>query len=331
MEDIIIQSKTPLRVSLAGGGTDLRDYYKIKKGAVISFTIDKYLNVTVKKTCDNTIVLRYPLYYEDVDHQEMVKHSITKEVLKFFDIKSGIEIISYSDVPAGTGLGSSSSFTVGLINALFKFTGQQVNPETLAKIACEIEIDLLNKPIGKQDQYAAALGGCNYFQFNPDESVSIKPLELREYQKYVINEELLLFYTGIQRSADLILADQKSNIDKKRQELNLMRLQAEKLYKKIQNGEDLTNIGKLLKQGWEYKKKLSNKICTSLLNEYYNRALKAGAIGGKITGAGGGGMLLLHCPKKYQQNVRQELFDLREIKFNYVDFGSSIVKPEYHT
>ncbi|AOT70567.1 GHMP family kinase ATP-binding protein [Geosporobacter ferrireducens] len=320
----MIKSKTPLRISLAGGGTDLHSYYRKGYGAVTSFTIDKYIYVIIKNYDEKRIKLSYSSREEIVENIELLEHPIIKEALKVFNISGGIEIISCGDVPGGTGLGSSSSFTVGLVNALYKYKDQQVNSQILAETACKIEIDIMNKPIGKQDQYAAAFGGCNYFQFNSDDTVTTIPLKLTEKQKQWINGEVLLFYTGIQRSADDILGDQMRNISLRLQELDLMCRQAEKIKRIIENRGCLAEIGDLLDHGWECKKRLSDKISSDSLNELYTRAKRAGAIGGKITGAGGGGMLLLYCPQEYQQSVREELSDLQEIFFNYVDNGSFI-------
>ncbi len=322
----MIITKTPLRISFAGGGTDLQCFYKKDFGAVTSFTINKYVKVKIRNSNDCNIKFKYDSVFEKTDNVDMISNQIVREGLKLFNITGGIDIESICDVPSGTGLGSSSSFAVGLIYALSEYTGKDVDAKWLAEKACELEIEILNKPIGKQDQYASAFGGCNYLKFNADESVNVLPIQINRKQERWIKEELLLFYTGIQRSADLVLSDQQSVMSEKSQELIYMRNQASIVKEIFLENQKMDRIGLLLDKGWKYKKALSKKISNDVLDEYYARAVGAGAIGGKITGAGGGGMLMVCCKKSNTSQVRNALKELEEIKFEYCSKGSVLDK-----
>ena len=311
----MIISKTPLRISFAGGGTDLPSYYMTGYGAVVNAAIDKYIYVIVKNSFDGKIHL-HTTETEIVDHVDNLKHDITRACLKHAGILSGIEITSISDIPGGTGLGSSSCYTVGLLNALYAFkrtkdmplsvirknptTLLRTSPAILAENACDIEIHDLLAPIGKQDQYAAAFGGVHYFQFNSDDTVEAKALSNEEIVNY-LNDNLLLFYIGGKRSANSILVEQNKNTSKNLNQLNLMRNQAGIL------SNDIHALPELLKEGWQLKKSLANSISNSHVDEIYTLAISHGALSGKLLGAGGAGFMLFYCPKARQNMVRDSL------------------------
>lgn len=320
----MIISRTPFRISFAGGGTDLKEYYSHGYGAVTSVTIDKYIYITVNKRFDDSIRLSYSKT-EIVDDVEDIQHNIVRECLKLTGIDKGIEITSIADIPSGTGLGSSSSFTVGLLNALYTYKGEQKSSDFLAAKACEIEIGTLKEPIGKQDQYAAAFGGVNYFRFQSDETVLHEPVYLDPHALKLLNKKLLLFYTGMTRSASEILSGQKQETPHKLSFLQKMRDQADELKNALQTEGINRRFGEILHEGWLNKKQLTKMISSSLIDEYYYKAREAGAVGGKILGAGGGGFLLFYCDEENQQSVRQALQELREIDFSISKHGSRII------
>lgn len=322
----MIISRTPLRVSFAGGGSDLAVYYQRSPGAVISTTLNMYLYITVNKKFDDLIRVSYSKT-EMVSSVDEIEHNIIREALKIVGIEKGVDIVYMGDIPlgsAGVGLGSSSSLAVGVLNALYAYKGQHVSAEHLAQKACEIEIDILKHPIGKQDQYAAAYGGFNFIQFNKDESVFVDPVICGRETRQKLNEKLLLFYTGIMRVSSSILEDQKASIDDNRKILDDM-VEVSKVMRDAIIKHNLESIGHFLHENWEYKKKLTTKITNDQINEYYNKARKAGAIGGKILGAGGGGFLLLYCDEARQDNVRKALVDLKEVPFLFEPQGSKII------
>ena len=277
---------------------------------------------------DNRIQIKYSKT-ELVEHVEEIKHPIVKEILKKFDLK-GIDINSIADIPAGTGLGSSSSYTVGLLHALYSYTGQSVSEERLAREACEIEIDILKEPIGKQDQYAASYGGLNLIRFYPDGTVKVEPLKMENKVYKELQENLLLFYTGTTRNASDVLNDQKKNmINEKTKFDSLVRMT--KLVEKASNNlseSNLDGFGKTLDENWKLKKSLSNKISNTDIDDIYSLALKSGALGGKLLGAGGGGFLLFYCRKANQDTLRKALKGLREISFNFDSIGTKVIYYE---
>lgn len=320
----MIISRTPFRISFVGGGTDLRDFYSRGCGAVISSTINKYMYITVNKRFDHTIRASYSCT-EIVDHVDELKHPIIREALKLTGVEQGIEITSIADIPAQTGLGSSSAFTVGLLNALYAYKGVFRSAEELAEEACHIEIDILGEPIGKQDQYAVAFGGINHIQFNADETVFVNPVICHREVKNELKENLLLFYTGQTRQAASVLSEQKNNIEKRMDTLNLMREMVEDFRSKILEGTRLTDIGVLLHDGWKYKKQMAGGISNNDIDHCYQLARENGALGGKILGAGGGGFLLFFCERHNRQRVRAALNKLREIPFDLEPQGSKII------
>lgn len=322
----MIISKTPLRMSFAGGGSDFRDYYQKGYGAVVSTAINKYIYVTVNKKFDDLIRVNYS-QTEIVKDVEEIKHNLIREALKLTGVTKGIDINYMSDMlPAreGTGLGASSSLLVGVLNALYAYKGQRVSTAKLAEEACKIEIDVLRSPIGKQDQYAAAFGNLNFIKFNTDESVSVEPLLCKKETKEELNKKLLLFYTNIGSLSEDILTEQKQNIDVNHEFLNKMVELSEVLRDALSNN-DFREFGNILHQNWLYKQKLASKITNSVINDYYEKARQAGAVGGKILGSGGGGFLLFYCEPENQNKVRQALSNLRETSFGFETEGSKIV------
>ncbi len=322
----MIISRTPMRISFMGGGSDLAVYYKRGRGAVVSTAIDRYIYITVNKKFDDLIRVSYSST-EMVETVDQIEHNIIREALKIVGIDKGVEVVYMGDIPlgsAGIGLGSSSCLAVGVLNALYAYRGLHVSAEHLAQKACEIEIDVLGHPIGKQDQYAAAYGGLNHIQFNVDESVYVDPIICRKEIRDELNKRLLLFYTGIMRFSTHILEEQKTNISHNGKSLDVMVKLSETMRYAIMNA-DYRKVGELLHEGWTNKKKLADPISDSLIDAYYDKALAAGAVGGKIVGAGGGGFLLFYCEPEYQDGVRAALSDLQETPFLFEPQGSKII------
>jgi len=328
----MIISQTPLRISFVGGGSDLEDFWKVHPGKVISTTIDKYIYVIIKGRFDNKIYLNYS-NKEIVNSVNDIKHDLIREAMIKTGVVESIEITTLADIPSeGSGLGSSSSVTVGLLNALYAYKGTLVTAEKLAREACDIEINILGKPIGKQDQYSVAYGGLNTFCFNKDGSVSKEKIKLSSRSLRMIGSNLLLFYTGVNRSSSSILNDQKKKTQKNIDYLVKMTKLVDEFASSLVEETSFENIGKLLDQNWNEKKKLSKKISNTLINEMYNTALNNGALGGKISGAGGGGFLLLFIPRENQNRLRKSLIKYREFPFMFEPDGSKIIfniKSEY--
>lgn len=320
----MIISQTPLRISFAGGGTDLPSFYKQEEGWVISSAIDKYVFVIVKERFDDKIYINYSKK-EIVDRVDEIEHDLVREAMRKTDVKNGVEITTLADIPStGSGLGSSSSVTIGLLNALYAYQGELVTAERLAREACEIEINILAKPIGKQDQYIAAYGGIRFFRFKPDEEVVVERIDLNNSHKRQFGANLLLFFTGKTRSSDMILKEQRENTIHKMEVLKKMKYQAAEIREYIQSNQ-FNQIGRILDEGWENKKQLASQISNHDIDEMYHRALEAGALGGKISGAGGGGFLLLYCPRENQNKVREALKEFREFPFFLEKYGSKII------
>ena len=320
----MIITKTPFRVSFTGGGTDMADYYMNHGGgAVVSSAINRYMYITVNPKFDSKIRISYS-QTEIVDTVDELNHEIGKAALKMAGIRGGVEITSIADIPAGTGLASSSTFTVGLLNALFTYAGRVLSPAEMAEKACQIEIDILGHPIGKQDQYAAAFGGLNHFAFNPDGTVSRSQIILSDSDRRKMSSKLMFFYTGMTRSADKILSEQKANIADKAKILGRMKLQADSMRNDLMNNGFTKNFGMMLHKGWLYKKNLASNITDPQISGYYDKALEAGAIGGKILGAGGGGFLLFYCDEWLQEKV-EEAIGLRRVDFRFTKSGSRVI------
>ncbi len=323
----MIVSRTPFRISFAGGGTDLPAFYREEPGAVLSTTIDKYVYVVVNRRFEPQIRVSYSKT-ETVDSVGEIQHDLVREALRLTGLPSHIEILTVADIPAGTGLGSSSSVTVGLLNALYAFQGHLKSPEELAREACEIEIDIVGKPIGKQDQYAAAFGGFRFMEFEPGGAVKTEPLICGAEVLSALQHNLMLFFTGMTRSADAILTQQSANIasdSQVRRHLHRMRDLAFEMRSVLAGEGPLDRFGAVLHEGWELKKQAAEGISNPQVEEWYQQAMKAGALGGKLLGAGGGGCLLLYCPYERQGPVRAALSELSEIRFRFEDEGTRII------
>jgi len=280
----------------------------------------------VNQPIDDTIKIGY-WKTEIVDSVQNIQHAIVREVMKSTGLSSNIEVACVSDVPPGTGLGSSGSFTVGLLNALYAHKSAPMSKEALAKAACFIEIDLLGSPVGKQDQYIAASGGLQCIRFNPDETVSMEPITCSEDTRNKLDENLMLFYTGQSRSAYSILLKQRAKT-KNRDEFQILKEIkgiAEKMRQLLAGDGDLKEFGELLHEEWTHKKRLVDGVSNENIDQYYDKALAAGAIGGKISGAGGGGFLLLYCEKDKQRKVKEALHELKEVEFAFETKGTTII------
>lgn len=320
----MIISKTPSRISFVGGGTDLPSFYEKDYGAVLSCTIDKYIYVIIKERFDDLIYVNWTKK-EIIDKPNEIEHDLVREAMKKAGIEKGVEITMLADIPSeGSGLGSSSSLTVGLLNAFYTFKGIQVQTERLAREACEIEIDIIGKPIGKQDHYASAFGGLNEILFYKDGSVKINNIKMPSDKLRVLGSNLLLFYTGVTRKADHILRKQKEKTKTIFEILMEMRNQVHVLKNHFEN-EASDSLGHILKEAWAMKKSLLSTISNKQIDEMYERALNAGASGGKICGAGGGGFLLLYVPREKQNSLRKALRKYREVPFMLDKYGSRII------
>ena len=320
----MIISQTPYRVSFAGGGTDLPAFYRREYGAVISIALGKHMYVTVSPRFDKTVRVAYT-QTEIVDGIDGLQHELVREALRLTDLHQHIEVTTIGDLPGGTGMGSSSSLTVGTLSALYAYKGQIVGPTKLAQQACQIEIDVLGKPIGKQDQYAAAFGGLNYIRFNPDESVDVEPVPCRAETLRDLEERCLLLYTGVQRSADAILEKQSAGTADRMGVLRRMRDLADEIRQVLAGDGDLDAFGRLLHEGWELKRSLGFGITQQAVDQWYEAARQAGAQGGKLLGAGGGGFLLLVAPPDRHEAVREALGRALEIDFNVDRRGSRVI------
>ena len=320
----MIITQTPLRISFLGGGTDFRGFYEREEGCVISAAIDKYIFVIAKERFDDKIRVGYTRT-EMVDKLDDVQHNLVREALRKVGVTRKIEISTMGDIPsAGTGLGSSSTVTVGALNALHMYRGEVRDADTLASEACEIEIDILGQPIGKQDQYIVAHGGLRFICFKPDGKVTVERVELPDEARRCLGGNLLLFYTGITRSAGTVLKEQVNNIDDRFEMLCRMKQLAVEARGCLEQ-QAFDEFGELLHQGWEYKKQLASGITNGRIDAMYEAARRAGAIGGKISGAGGGGFLLLYCPVERQNDVRRALAPLRELAFALERDGSKVI------
>ncbi len=327
----MIISRTPFRISFLGGGTDLSSFYEQEEGAVLSTSINKYMYITVNDRFDESYRLSYSKT-EIVKSIDEIEHKILKVVLKKYAAlasekngKRGLEILSMADIPGGTGLGSSSSFTVGLLHAMKAHCGVFQSASDLAREASEIEIDILHEPIGKQDQYAAAFGGLQFIRFLPDGQVSCDPVICSKNEKANLQASMLLLYTGKTRSASKVLSEQKAKTAEKREELREMAKLAYNMKQKLEQEAPIAKIGELLHEGWQIKRSLASGIADPQIDDWYQAALKAGAWGGKILGAGGGGFLLFLCDPEKKSKIATELNDLRSIDVGFDSFGSKII------
>ena len=326
----MIISRTPLRISFVGGGSDLPAFYRRETGAVVSTAISKYIYITVNPKFDRKIRAAYSRT-EIVDRVDDLQHELIRESLKLVGIKGAIEITSISDIPSqGTGLGSSSSYTVGLLNALHAYLGHLCGAEQLAQEACYIEIDRCGYPIGKQDQYIAAYGGLKFIRFNPDESVFVDPIICSPRVRQCIQERLLLLYTGLTRRSSDILNEQQHNTENdesKRDALRRMTRLAEQLYDALIH-DDVDGFGEVLHANWLEKRRLASGITKPEIDRWYETARAHGAIGGKLLGAGGGGFLLVYAPVDRHREICRALPELRPVNFRFEPQGSKIIYVE---
>ncbi len=320
----MIITQTPLRISFAGGGTDLPDFYRQYGGAVISSAIDKYVFVIVQERFDDMIYLNWTKK-EIVNDVNKIEHELIREAMKKTGVLRGVEIITLSDIPSeGSGLGSSSSITVGLLQALYLYQGIHVDAERLAKEACDIEINILGKPVGKQDQYIASYGGFKHFSFHQNEDVSVSYPKIPQDLLTELGLNLMLFFTGKTRKSSDVLVEQKRKITDTTSILQKMRDQSYEVLHAIEKG-NINLLGEALDLGWELKKKLAGGITNPEIDAMYKKAKKAGALGGKIAGAGGGGFMLLYVPLDKQKNVHQTLADYKELTFSLERDGSKSI------
>lgn len=320
----MIITQTPLRIGLVGGGTDLPDYYREHGGRVLNCALDKYVYVIVKERFDKDIYVNYSKK-EIVSRVEDLEHELVREAMLMTGVANGVEITTLADIPsAGSGLGSSSAVTVGLLHALFAYQGQQVSAGDLAERACTIEIDRCGKPIGKQDQYIAAFGGIRDIRFGPGEEVVAEELVLPAPERRALQRQIMLFYTGITRSADTILTEQNANIKATRPQLDLLRDLAGSAVERLSRG-DVEAVGTAMREGWETKRTLASGVSSDQIDDAVARALGAGASGAKLTGAGGGGFLLVICPVERQGDVRESLSAMPELPVKLDRLGSRVV------
>ena len=329
MSCAVIITRTPLRISFAGGGSDFPAVYRRAFGAVVATAINKYMYLTVNRKFDGKIRASYSIT-EMVDRVDDLKHELIRESLRMTGITGGIEITSISDIPSrGTGLGSSSTYTVGLLHALHAFAGRHVGATRLAEEACAIELDRLGKPIGKQDQYIAAFGGLAFIRFEPD-GVLVEPLLPGEEFRRDLEDHLMLLYTGMTRRADSILAEQQRNFedgDASFDDAVRLRDLAVDLRTAILDRR-LDAVGEILDAGWTIKRRLAGGITSPHIDECYARARAAGAAGGKLVGAGGGGFLLLFAAPRDHARIAERLAELRPVPIRLEPFGSRIIYVE---
>lgn len=327
--DGIIVTRTPLRLSLAGGGTDLPDFYRREPGAVLSTAIDKYIYVTVKRhgegMFDESIRVNYSRS-ERVLSLDEVENDIARECIRFLNIDPPIYVSTVGDMPASSGLGGSSAFTVGLLNALHILRHERVTAGQLAEEASHIEIEVLRQPIGKQDQYAAAFGGVNLFRFQPTGRVTVEPQHLPPGFLDRLFASVLLFWTGHQRDTSSVLSEQKAHTDERRAELGQLRDHAYRLQQLLATDHATTeDVGRTLHESWLVKRRLASNVTNPTIDAWYERAMKAGAIGGKVAGAGGGGFLFFIVDPSCQAQVRAALSDLKEVRVHADPYGSRVV------
>lgn len=319
----MIITQTPLRISFAGGGTDLAAYYKERSGLVVSSAIDKYIYVILNQRFDDMIYLSYSRK-EIVASVDEIQHELIREAMRMTGVEKGIELAIMADIPSeGSGLGSSSSLTVGLLNALYTYRGIQVTAEQLAREACRIEIELCGKPIGKQDQYIAAYGGLRQFEFKPDESVEVENLSIGRLRS-ALSDRLMLFFTNTTRKSQNILKEQTERTGEKRNYLDSIRQLAVDARACLMEGS-IDVIGDLLKKNWEFKRELASGISNPDIEKMVDLAMSGGATGCKICGAGGGGFLLVYAPHNRAESVRKNLKDYREMPFFLDRAGSRVI------
>ena len=322
-------SRTPLRVSFCGGGSDLPAYFENSPdgGCVTSVSLARFIHVTVNERFDDDIRLSYS-QTEIVQDIEELQHELVREAMRITGVKGGVEITTIADIPSrGTGLGSSSAVTVGLLSALYEFTGRTVDSLSLAEQACQIEIDILGQPIGRQDQYGCAVGGVNHIRFLPDGTTVVEPLDMPDDMIQRMSEEFTLLYTGKTRSANELLAKQSENTSERTAQLDRMCDQAREVRDALLAG-NFSRVGELLNEGWELKRQLASGISMPEIDELYDTILSCGATGGKLLGAGGGGFILFHGDDQVRQKVAQSLPNHRMVPLEVAREPVSIIFSE---
>jgi D-glycero-alpha-D-manno-heptose-7-phosphate kinase len=320
----VIITRTPLRISFAGGGSDLPAFFEEEPGMVLSAGIDKYMYVTVKKAFGEF----YRISYSQTEIRERIddiEHPIVRECLNAVPSAHGLEIVSIADIPAQAGMGSSSSFTVGLLAALYAMAGQVSSAENLASKACEIEIGRLREPIGKQDQYIAAYGGIQFMQFLPNGDVYVDPVICSQETRAELNRRLLLFFTGTTRETRTVLKRQNARTNVNRASLRELCGISKEMRQILTTGRDLNAFGRLLHTAWTVKRSLESTISNPQIDDCYNRAMEVGALGGKLLGAGGGGFLLFFCEPHCQRQLKSALGGLRHVPFCFEPQGSKVI------
>jgi len=320
----LIISQTPLRISLSGGGTDLSNYYNPNEGFVVSTAIDKYIYVIVKERFDDLVYVDYSSKEIISDIRE-IKHDLVREAAILTGMTKGFEVMMFADIPSeGSGLGSSSSLTVGLLHAFYQYLGKLVTAEQLAREACKIEIEILKRPIGKQDQYIAAYGGLRSFKFCKDENVEVTHIEIMSDAKRKLGSNLLLFFTDTTRKAASILEEQSKNVMNKIEFHHKIKELAFDTLDGL-NTLDINRVGENLKINWEMKKQLASNVSNAEIDKMHKLAMDGGALGAKISGAGGGGFLLVYCERDKQDTLRRSLRQYRELPFFLEKYGSKII------
>ncbi len=320
-------TRTPLRITLGGGGTDLPSYFRLRTGFVISAAIDKYIFIGINRTFTNDYFLKYSAL-ERVERPAEIEHPIIRAALELHPVGPAIEIVSLADIPAGTGLGSSGSFTVGLLRALHAWKREHVAAGALAEEACLVEIDMLGRPVGKQDQYIAAYGGVSCFRFKADGSVDVAPLDLSTSTMHELEERLLMFFTGSSRTADELLEDQRRRTEAGDNEMIQGLRRVEEIGLQIEKAlvdGDVAQFGSLMHEHWLEKRERSRGMSSGDIDRWYDLGLASGALGGKLTGAGGGGFLLFLAEDPAALRAAMASEGLTEVRFGFDQDGSSIV------
>ena len=322
----MIVTRTPFRISFAGGGTDLREFYSHEPGKVISTSINKYIYVVVKRQI-GIVEYKYRINWSQVEFKNKIddiEHPIVREALKMFNIDFPIEVTTFTDIPGQTGLGSSSSFAVGLVHALYALKGEMVTKHELASKAATIEVDILGRAMGKQDHFAASYGDLNVFTFESSEKVLVEPVLYKAEIKEQIEKNLLLFYLKSKRNASDILKSQQRVTRNKLHELRSLKNLVEPLEKIFCSGDNLSNFGRILDESWKIKSQITDDISSDEIDDYYKTALKSGALGGKLLGAGGGGFLLFYVDQKNHKMVKESLSNLYCLPIKFDNAGSRI-------
>lgn len=323
----MIISKTPFRISFFGGGTDYPVWYQQNSGAVLSTTMDKYCYISIRYLppfFEHKHRVVYSLI-ENTKKIDEIRHPVVRALLKLFKIDKGVEIHHDGDLPARAGLGSSSAFTVGMLNSLYALKGKIISKHDLAKQAIHVERNILRESVGSQDQVAVACGGFNKIIFHNDHNFRIEPITLQKERLRQLQDHLMLVFTGLSRFASVIAADQIKNASEKKKELSAMRQMVDEAVNILNSNRHIIEFGKLLYESWQLKKRLSKKISNSQIDSIYEKALKNGAVGGKLLGAGGGGFMLLFVPPEKRKKVKQGLKDFLEVKFAFENDGSQII------